>query len=49
MEQRAGVQPLGALGFPINSANPALCDTNPAPAGCPVPEAVPGGRSEQAK
>ena len=39
----AGVQSLGALAFPINSANPALCDTNPAPAGCPVPEAVPGG------
>jgi hypothetical protein len=39
----AGVQSLGALRFPINSANPALCDTNPAPAGCPVPEAVPGG------
>jgi hypothetical protein len=39
----AGAQSLGALGFPINSANPALCDTNPAPAGCPVPEAVPGG------
>jgi hypothetical protein len=39
----AGVQSLGALGFPINSANPALCNTNPAPAGCPVPEAVPGG------
>ena len=24
----AGVQSLGALAFPINSANPALCDTN---------------------
>jgi hypothetical protein len=39
----AGVQSLGTLAFPINSANPALCNTNPAPAGCPVPEAVPGG------
>lgn len=38
-----GGQSLGSLNFPINPAQPDSCNTNPAPAGCPVPESVPGG------
>jgi len=42
----AGGQSLGALNFPIDPANPIKCEgshASPAPAGCPVPESVPGG------
>jgi hypothetical protein len=42
----AGGQPLGALNFPIDPNDPLKCEGThgtPAPAGCPVPDNVPGG------
>jgi hypothetical protein len=34
---------LGIFAFPADINNLSLCETAPAPAGCPIPETVPGG------
>jgi hypothetical protein len=40
------LNPLGTLAFPVSSSDITICDAPPHtnPAGCPIPETVPGGQ-----